>query len=109
MSIPKGLNSVKSVDFSGNGGIIGIQFFAEKDIANQESSSLKRAIRKYSKKITLHQDKINNPQNHVVNWESKDLREKNGLIKHWQKEIRNFQSSIDDRIAELKKRGDYDE
>lgn len=97
------------VDFLGNGGIIGIQFFAEKDIVNQESGSLKRAMRKYSKKISLHQDKINNPEKYVEGWETKDAREKSGLVKHWQKEIINFQTSIDNRIAELKKRGDYDE
>jgi SPP1 gp7 family putative phage head morphogenesis protein len=93
----------------GKGVKIDIQFFAEKDIANQESGSLKRAMRKYLEKISLHQDKINNPEKYVEGWENKDVREQNGLIKHWQKEIRNFQTSIDDRIVELKKRGDYDE
>lgn len=86
-----------------------IQLFAEKDIINQESSSLRRAIRKYKKQIALHRDKINNPEAVVPNWSTKDIREQNGLIKHWQKEIRNFQISIDDRIDKLKKRGDYDE
>lgn len=114
MSIPKGLNSVnvnanKTLTTFGKSVKIDLQFFAEKDIANQSSNSIKRAMRKYSKKISLHQDKINNPQKYVDGWESKDAREKSGLVKHWQKEIRNFQISIDDRIAELKKRGDYDE
>ena len=88
---------------------IGIQYFAESDIKKQESTSLKRAMRKYSERIAEHQRKIDNPQEYVPDWESKDVREQNGLIKHWQKEIRNFQQSIDDRIEELKKRGDYDE
>ena len=46
---------------------------------------------------------------HIADWENKDVREQDGLKKHWQKEIRNFQTSIDDRVDELKKRGDYDE
>ena len=66
-------------------------------------------MRKYQNKIALHQDKINNPQKYIADWDTKDVREQNGLKKHWQKEIRNFQTSIDDRITELKERGDYDE
>jgi hypothetical protein len=66
-------------------------------------------MRKYKDKIALHQDKIDNPQKYVADWDAKDIREQNGLKKHWQKEINNFQASIDDRIAELKKRGDNDE
>ena len=88
---------------------ISLQFFAEKDISNQESGSLKRALRKYIDKIELHKQKIANPQAFVDGWADKDAREQAGLIKHWQKEINNFQTSIDDRIAELKKRGDYDD
>ena len=95
-------NSVKRVK-------INTQFFAEKDIKNQESGSLKRSLRKFESKIALHQDKIDNPQKYVEDWETKDEREQKGLIKHWQKEIRNFQTSIEDRITELKERGDYDE
>ena len=34
---------------------------------------------------------------------------KAGLIRHWIKEISNFKESIDNRINELKKRGDYNE
>lgn len=86
-----------------------IQLFAEKDIKNQESNSLKRAIRKYEKLINEHQMKINNPELFIEGWEDKDVREQNGLIKHWKKEVRNFQTSIDDRVSELKDRGDYDE
>ena len=86
-----------------------IQLFAEKDIKNQESNSLKRAIKRYNALIAEHQQKIDDPSASVDGWENKDVREQTGLIKHWKKEIRNFQTSIDDRIAELKSRGDYDE
>jgi hypothetical protein len=33
--------------------------------------------------------------------------QQNGLIRHWEKEVRNFNQSIEDRIKELKERGDY--
>ncbi len=88
---------------------IDLQFFSEKDIENQESGSLKRAIRKYRLRIDEHRDKIQNPQKYVSNWDSLDEKRQTGLIKHWNKEIRNFEQSISDRIEELKKRGDYDE
>ena len=90
-------------------GKINIQFFAEKDIQNQESISLRRALRKYERGIALHMDKIGNPQKYIADWESRDIRARDGMIKHWEKEINNFQRSIEDRISELKRRGDYDE
>ena len=88
---------------------INLQFFAEKDIANQKSTSLKRAIKAYESNIIEHEDKINNPKKYISDWDEKDVREQNGLKKHWQKEINNFNQSINDRIDDLKKRGDYDE
>lgn len=86
-----------------------LQFFAEKDIKNQESGSLKRAIRKYNKQIEEHENKISNPKEYIPDWDTYDVRYQEGLKKHWRKEIRNFNQSIDDRVDELKKRGDYDE
>ena len=88
---------------------IDLQFFAEKDIKNQESASLKRAIRKYQKQIKEHQGKINEPEKYIEAWNSFDVRRQEGLKKHWGKEIRNFETSIKDRVEELKARGDYDE
>lgn len=86
---------------------IDLQFFAEKDIEKQKSSSLKKAIKSYKSNIAEHNDKINNPKKYIDDWDEKDVREQNGLKKHWQKEINNFNQSINDRIDELKKRGDY--
>lgn len=86
-----------------------LQLFAETDIPNQESGSLKRAIRKYERRIAEHQDKIEHPERHCPDWESFDERVKEGLKKHWQKEIRNFEENIRAREDELKQRGDYDD
>ena len=66
-------------------------------------------MRKYEKRISEHQDKVNNPEKHIPDWDNYSDAKKAGLIKHWNKEIRNFQKSIDNRISELKERGDYDE
>ena len=86
-----------------------LQYFAEKDIKNQESSSLKRAIKKYKKRIDEHNEKIKNPEKYIEDWQSLSSMKQEGLKRHWNKEIRNFNNSIDDRVAELKERGDFDE
>lgn len=85
-----------------------LQLFAESDIKKQESGSLKKAIRKYSKQIELHTEKIAHPEKYVSNWGTLDPRMQDGLKRHWNKEISNFNRSIQDRIDELKVRGDYD-
>ncbi len=112
-----GGNSKKSVDNSDESGIIEsknllklrMQFFAEADIAKQDSNSLKRSIKKFEKRIAEHEDKLAHPDKYAPEWnEYNDIR-KAGLLRHWNKEIRNFKESIDNRIAELKERGDYDE
>ena len=84
-----------------------IQLFAEKDLKNQSSSSLKKAIRNFEKRISEHKEYIRNPVSHCPDWETKDPRGQQGLIKHWKKEISNFNESIQNRIDELKKRGEY--
>lgn len=86
-----------------------IDKIVESDMFRQDSSSLKRAIRKYKKRIEEHRDKISNPQKYVSNWDSFDDRKKTGLLKHWNREISNFSDSIRRREDELKKRGDCDE
>lgn len=83
-----------------------LQRFAEKDIKNQESGSLKRSIRKFEKRIKEHEDYLEHPEAHCSDWNEKNRWEQEGLKKHWEKEIRNFRKSIQDRIEELKARGD---
>lgn len=107
-------NAVENIPASGiikeNGDTLkmNLQFFAESDIKNQESGSLKRAIRKYEKRIKEHESYLENPEIHCSDWNEKNKWEQEGLKKHWNKEIRNFNQSIQDRIDELKARGDYD-
>lgn len=86
---------------------ISMQFFAEKDIEKQESASLIRAMRKYEQRIDEHKGYINDPSSHCPDWENYSEQKKAGLIRHWNKEISNFEESIQNRIDELKKRGEY--
>lgn len=86
-----------------------LQFFSEQDIYRQDSGSLKRAIRKYEKRMREHEDYLREPEKHCPDWMEKSIEEQEGLKRHWNKEIRNFKQSIKDREEELKKRGDYDD
>lgn len=86
-----------------------LQLFAESDIKNQESGSLKRAIRKYQKRIKEHENKLENPALYCSDWNDKMTCEQEGLKRHWKKEIRNFNQAIEDRVNELMERGDYND
>lgn len=105
------LKAAETVENTGKSGImvLDLQTFAEKDLSKQKTSSLKKGLASFEEQIAEHRRKIAEPEKYVSGWESKDVREQNGLMKHWQKEISNFQESIDNRIDELKKRGEYDE
>lgn len=84
-----------------------IQFFAEKDLAKQSSASLKKGIRSLEERIADHKQKIENPETFAEQWNAMDERVKKGLLRHWKKEIEDFQEAVENRIAELKKRGDF--
>ena len=64
---------------------INLQFFAESDIKKQESNSLKRAIRKYEKRIKEHEDYLEHPETHCSDWNEKSRWEQEGLKKTLEK------------------------
>ena len=101
-------NSVKSIEKSGKSGTmnVGIQFFANKGIAKQSSKQLQKSITSWQQNIEEHKDKIEHPDQYDADWNSKSDTLKEGLLKHWQKEIQNFESNIEQGTEELKKRGD---
>ena len=84
---------------------IGIQYFANKGILKQSDAHLKKSIVSWTANIAEHQAKIADPGKYDAEWESKSAAHKAGLIKHWQKEIQNFQNNIKDANDELDRRG----
>lgn len=84
-----------------------LQLFAEKGIKKQKSKALKRGIKTLRERISKHEGYIKNPKAHCPDWDELDVRRREGLIRHWKKEINNFQESITEREAELRERGDY--
>ena len=101
----------KGVAKSDEGGKIGTgqKKKKESDLAKQSVTSIKRGMRSLQKEIELHKSKISNPSKHILEWDTYSERKKNGLIKHWNKEIVNLRKSIENRIVELKERGEYDD
>lgn len=83
----------------------GFQFFANKGIAKQTDKQLAKSIMSWNEVVSLHQDKVKHPEKYVEGWGTKDEREKAGLIRHWQKEIRTAQKNIEEANAELANRG----
>lgn len=84
---------------------IGVQFFANKGILKQSEAHLKKSIASWSENISEHQAKIADPRKYDPDWDNKSDAHKAGLIKHWQKEIKNFQNNINEANDELDKRG----
>ena len=84
---------------------INLQLFANKDLPKQTIKQMEKGIKSYRKQIDIHNDKINNPQKYVENWDKLDKLNQDGLIRHWNKEIETFNKNIHDNIEELKKRG----
>ena len=110
----KYLKAEKVLNKQRKGGIIqmDLQFFAnsaEKDLQRQKTSSIRKSLETFDQRIVEHWHKIEHPEEHVPNWDERDPREQEGLKKHWYKEITNFRESRVRRIAELKRRGEYDE
>ena len=106
----KYLNSAKSIEkFAKSGKIesdkIGFQFFANKTILKQNTKQLQKSISSWKKNAEQHKAKIANPEKYDVDWESKTDEHKAGLINHWKKELRNFETNIKDGEDEIAKRG----
>lgn len=83
---------------------IGIQFFANKGIAKQSSKELDKSIASWQKQIQEHNKKLESPQKYDNTWGSKTAAQKEGLLKHWGKEIATFQRNIDQAMEELEGR-----
>ncbi|MCM1023816.1 MAG: HK97 family phage prohead protease [Prevotella sp.] len=70
----------------------------------QSNKSLEAGIKSEQKQIEKHKEKISNPQNYVSDWNEQSDFYKNGIIKHWEKEIKNFEKQIQFRQEELNRR-----
>lgn len=86
---------------------IGLQFFGEKGLSQQDSRFLRRGIRTFEQRVREHEAYLENPRSHVPDWDSLTETHREALRRHWRKEIRNFQESVENRKEELRKRGEW--
>ena len=98
--------SRKTLEKSGNGGRmnIGLQFFANRGIAKQTDRQLSKSIASWQQAIADHKEKIANPAEYDAGWAGKTEMQREGLLKHWEKELKNFQNNIDEAKDEIKRR-----
>lgn len=64
------------------------------DLDSAKEKQKAKAIKSLTKRIVEHQDKINNPQKHVKDWDAKSEQYKKGIVKYWEKEILNYENQI---------------
>ena len=71
---------------------------------NFSIAALEKTVKNLDEKIALHISKINNPEQHYPDWSKRNLLQQEGSIKHWRKEIANFQKQKNIALAELRRR-----
>ena len=86
--------------------VVNMQFFANKNIPKMESQQLSKSIKSWNEQIEIHKNKIASPEKYHENWDKLDERYRNGLMKHWEHEIKVFRNDIQEATDELKKRGE---
>lgn len=70
------------------------------DAFNKSQARLNKSINSHLLQVDEHLDKLNNPQSYDVGWNNKTAKQKQGLLRKWQKDmIRNAeQAEIERRI-----------
>lgn len=85
---------------------IPLNFFNERGLKDKRSIELRRGIRKTRRRLLEHKAKLENPQKHCHDWESRSDAAKAGLLDFWRKEIRTKQNAIKERLDILRERGE---
>ncbi|MBQ8743379.1 MAG: hypothetical protein IJZ03_08430 [Clostridia bacterium] len=81
-----------------------LQFFANRGLQRQTENELIKGIASQQENIELHNQKLLNPAQYDSTWHEKTEVQKNGLLKHWRKEIATAQKNINDATEELERR-----
>ena len=98
------LEKTEGIGYNNSGSKLDFQFFANKSISLQSDSQLNKSISSWMKQIEEHKGKIKNPAFYDSGWDSKSETHRAGLIRHWEKEIVNFEKNIKLAKEELAKR-----
>ena len=60
----------------------------------QTDNQLLKSIRSIERELEKHKTKIENPRNHISDWEKRNAYYHAGIVKRWEKEIANFETEI---------------
>lgn len=86
--------------------MIDLQLFSDKSLKYQTPNELRKGIKSIQKRLDEHRAKVENPLDFYPDWNLQSERKKEGDKRHWQHEIKVFEESIQNRIEELKARGE---
>lgn len=89
-------------------GFIKVQLFGV-DYSSKTDKQLNKSRKSHQKQIEKHDFKLKHPEKFYKNWGEMPLQEKNGRLKQWQKEIKNFKNQIKFIDKEFEKRGHHNE
>lgn len=81
----------------------------ERDLEKQTDRQLEKGINNLNKQIEIHKSKIQHPEEIYSHWDEITEERRKTIIKHWQKEIDNFEKSIENRNSVIKKRRENNE
>lgn len=79
---------------------------SEKGLDDQPNSSIRRSIRRIEKSKKEHEDKVQNPEKYIEDWDKRDERYRKGIIEYWKKEILERDRAIERRKEKLRERGE---
>ena len=65
-----------------------------KNYEEKSINELKKSIKSIDKQKNLHENKINNPQSYVKDWNEKNDIERLGIVNKWGKEIKVFKEQL---------------
>jgi hypothetical protein len=65
-----------------------------KNLLKQTDTQLGRSIRSYVAEIAEHSSKLNNPSALYTDWHLKDVREQEGALRFWRKEINSLEAKL---------------
>ena len=85
---------------------LSIQFFASSDVTKQKTSSIRKGLKTYERRIKEHEDKIAHPEKYVTDPKYENPKYLAGLKRHWAHELKTFKEEIAAAHDELKKRGE---
>jgi len=76
-----------------------------REYSGRGNREIQKAVDSYEKQVSTHQDKLANPEKYASNWSRMDSREQQGLIRHWEQDLKRNKDSGDIMRGILRERG----